>query len=233
MKAADFDKFADEYQSIHAQNIGISGESPDYFAEYKIKDLGTEFYAFRGIDLDSPMILDFGAGIGTSLPYFKKYLNRPSVTCLDVSKKSLDVGKTRFPGEADFVHFNGPRLPFEDSIFDIAFASCVFHHIDHREHPIFLKEFHRILAPTGMALIFEHNPNNPLTVQAVNTCPFDENACLINASTLRRRLMEAGFNRVQIRYRIFFPHILRGLRPAEKLMTWLPLGAQYYALAVK
>ncbi len=233
MNATDFDRFADEYQSIHAQNIGISGESPDYFAEYKIKDLGTEFRTLHGREIESARILDFGAGIGTSLPYFKKYLIRPCVTCLDVSKKSLDVGKARFPGEAEFMHFDGSRLPFADSSFDIAFAACVFHHIDHRKHPSFLKEFHRILSPEGVALIFEHNPYNPLTVKAVNTCPFDEDARLINASSFRRRLYEAGFNQVHIRYRIFFPHILRGLRPAEKLMTWLPLGAQYYALAVK
>ena len=233
MNATDFDRFADEYQSIHAKNINISGESPDYFAEYKIKDLGDEVLAVHGMELEGPNILDFGAGIGTSLPYFKKYFNNPSVTCLDVSKKSLDVGKARFPGEAEFIHFNGSQLPFADSSFDITFAACVFHHINHREHPLFLKEFHRVLSPAGVALIFEHNPYNPLTVKAVTTCPFDEDALLIRASTFRKRLIEAGFNHVQIRYRIFFPHILRVLRPAEKFITWLPLGAQYYALAIK
>ncbi|MEI8185263.1 MAG: class I SAM-dependent methyltransferase [Chlorobiaceae bacterium] len=233
MKAVDFDRFADEYQSIHAQNIGISGESPDYFAEYKVKDLGTEFHAIRSRDIECPKILDFGAGIGTSLPYFRKYLLNPCVTCLDVSKKSLDIGKVRFPGEADFIHFIGSRLPFSNSCFDIAFAACVFHHIDHCEHTLFFKEFHRVLTPDGLALIFEHNPYNPLTVKAVNTCPFDEYACLIKASTLRRRLIEAGFSRVEIRYRIFFPHFLRILRPAERMMMWIPFGAQYYALAFK
>jgi hypothetical protein len=36
-----------------------------------------------------------------------------------------------------------------------------------------------------------------------------------------------------VRYRVFFPRFLRALRNLERWMTWLPLGAQYYVLAVK
>ena len=43
MDKAEFDKFADEYRSLHAANIAISGEGPNYFAEYKIKDLAAEY----------------------------------------------------------------------------------------------------------------------------------------------------------------------------------------------
>jgi hypothetical protein len=43
----------------------------------------------------------------------------------------------------------------------------------------------------------------------------------------------AGFARVAVKHRIFFPHALRGLRPLEKYMTWLPFGAQYYVVAQK
>ena len=38
MDVADFDQFADEYHNLHQENIRISGEKPDYFAEYKIYD---------------------------------------------------------------------------------------------------------------------------------------------------------------------------------------------------
>ena len=48
---------------------------------------------------------------------------------------------------------------------------------------------------------------------------------------MRRRLRAAGFADCTIRYRIFFPHALRFLRPLEAAMTWLPLGGQYCALA--
>ena len=39
MDVAEFDKFAEEYLSAHAQNIKISGEQPDYFARYKIEEI--------------------------------------------------------------------------------------------------------------------------------------------------------------------------------------------------
>jgi len=233
MDEAEFDRFADEYRSVHAVNIAISGESPDYFAEYKIKDLAIEYFAIRGGNNDAPALLDFGAGIGTSVPFFRKYLPRAQLTCLDVSTKSLEVGQSRFPGEARFVHFDGTRIPFPDASFDIAFAACVFHHIDHDEHVALLKEFRRILVPNGIAFVFEHNPYNPLTVHVVNTCPFDENARLIAAAAMRKCINVAGFSKAQIRYRLFFPRVLRALRPLEKWMTWFPLGAQYYVLALK
>ena len=233
MDKAEFDKFADEYRSLHAANIAISGESPDYFSEYKIRDMAAEYFAQRGGATDAPAVLDFGAGIGTSVPFVRKYLPRARLTCLDVSTKSLEVGRGRFPGQATFLHFDGNRIPFPDASFDVAFAACVFHHIDHAEHVALLREFYRILVPNGIAFVFEHNPYNPLTVHAVNTCPFDENAHLIPAAAMRRCTNVAGFSRAQIRYRVFFPRALRALRPLERWITWCPLGAQYYVLALK
>jgi hypothetical protein len=78
---------------------------------------------------------------------------------------------------------------------------------------------------------FEHNPVNPVTRHIVATCPFDENAHLIAAPELRRRQARAGFSAVEVRYTGFFPGALAALRPLERLMTALPLGAQYYTFA--
>lgn len=232
MNESEFDKFADEYRAMHAANIAISGEGPDYFADYKIRDIANEYLSRRG-GTDEPAILDFGAGIGTSVPFVRKYLPRARLTCLDVSTRSLAIGRTRFPDEAEFVTFDGETIPAADSTFDIAFAACVFHHIDHDEHLGLLEEFGRVLTPDGVAFVFEHNPWNPLTVHAVNTCPFDENARLVHARIMQRRFLAAGFGAARIRYRIFFPKALRALRPIEKALTWLPLGAQYYVVATK
>jgi SAM-dependent methyltransferase len=233
MDSAEFDKFADEYRSLHASNIAISGEGPDFFAEYKIKDIVAEYLAHAGGGAHAPKVLDFGAGVGTSVPFVRKHMPHATLTCLDVSAKSLEVGQRRFPGQADFMHFDGTRIPFNDDSFDIVFAACVFHHIDHDEHISLFAEIRRVLRSGGMAFVFEHNPYNPLTVRAVNTCPFDENARLIRPAGMRNRLFAAGFGSARIRFRIFFPGILQALRPLERWLTWMPLGAQYYALAVK
>ena len=39
MDVAEFDQFADEYHNLHQENIRITAEKPEYFAEYKIYDL--------------------------------------------------------------------------------------------------------------------------------------------------------------------------------------------------
>lgn len=232
MDEAEFDKFALEYRNLHAANIRASGESPEYFAEYKVIDLAAEVRK-AGTVAAAPEVLDFGAGVGYSVPFFARHLPAARLTCLDVSKKSLELGASQHGSRADFVHFDGARIPYGEGRFDAALASCVFHHIPHAEHVALLAEIRRVLKPGGVLTVFEHNPLNPLTRHAVNTCEFDEHAELILAPTMRKRVREAGFDGAAIRYRIFFPHALRALRPLEPQLTWLPLGAQYYVVARK
>jgi ubiquinone/menaquinone biosynthesis C-methylase UbiE len=227
MEEAEFDKVAAQYRSMHAANIKITGEDPEYFAEYKVIDIANEL-AQR---VARPRVLDFGAGIGNSVPFFRRHLPGSRVTCLDVSRKSLEIGSELHGDQAEFTHYDGRTIPYENATFDVALASCVFHHIDHAEHVAQLREIRRALKPDGMLCLFEHNPLNPLTRHAVNTCPFDENAVLIGAPTMRRRVRDAGFGNARVKYRIFFPHFLRTLRSLEPKLTWLPLGAQYYVLA--
>lgn len=230
MNQAEFDKFADEYLNMHKKNIRLSGEEPEYFSEYKVRDVAE---LFNGLSQNACRILDFGAGVGGSLPYFKKYFPKADLTCLDVSDKSLSIAQSRFPEQAEFKTFDGTDLPFPDNSFDLIFAACVFHHIPSTEHIRLLGEWHRALKPGGVAVVFEHNPLNPLTVHAVNTCPFDENAELIPAPGLRKRMTAAGFGQVGVRYRVFIPGTLRALRPVERWLYWCPLGAQYMAYAIK
>lgn len=230
MQKTEFDKFADEYRELHNKNIRFSGESPDFFAEYKIREI---FKLFTEQGKNPLRILDFGAGIGTSVPYFRKFFPKASLTCLDVSEKSLEVGRTRFPGLADFQSFDGIHIPSADETFDLVFAACVFHHIPPPAHLGLLREWLRVLKPNGTAIVFEHNPLNPFTVHAVATCPFDENAKLIRASTMQELLQEAGFKRGGLRYRIFVPAALRILRPLERWLYRCPLGAQYFVYATK
>jgi len=231
MDEAEFDKFASQYRDMHAANIKISGEEPEYFAEYKIVDIAREWNSTPRSREGAIKVLDFGAGVGYSVPFFARHLPHARVTCLDVSSKSLDIGQARLGNQADFMHFDGKTIPYPDAHFDIGFASCVFHHIPHGEHAGLLREIHRVIKPGGMMFVFEHNPLNPLTRHAVNTCPFDENADLILAPVMRRRLQDSGFESTRVCYRIFFPAFLRKLRPFERQFAWLPLGAQYYVAA--
>jgi SAM-dependent methyltransferase len=230
MDVAEFDQFADEYENMHAANIAITGERPDFFSEYKIRILAEDTVAL-GIRADR--IIDFGAGIGNSIPFFNRYCPGAALTGADVSQRSLDLADGRFPGKMQHLLLDGPRIDAADGSFDVAFSACVFHHIPDAEHDTWLRELLRVVRPGGMIAIFEHNPLNPLTVRAVNTCPFDINARLIRASALKQALRSAGWQRPAARFHIFFPRLLSLLRPLEPHLGWLPLGAQYSVVARK
>jgi SAM-dependent methyltransferase len=229
MDVAEFDKFAEEYLAAHAENLKISGETPDYFARYKLDELRRRWDALKLAEPAS--VLDFGAGIGNSLPHLKRVFPMARLTGLDVSEKSLAVAEKRFPEVAELVRYDGGEPPLPAAGFDLVFSSCVFHHIDAAEHVGLLASLRRLLKPGGVLAIFEHNPINPVTRYMVATCPFDENAVLIPAKTFVTRQRQAGFGRVRVAYTGFFPRPLAALRPLEPWMAPLPFGAQYYTLA--
>lgn len=227
MREAEFDSFADEYDAQHRQNIALTGEDPSFFAAYKIRLFAETIGAAAG------SILDFGSGIGNSIPHFRTHLPRADLTCADVSEKSSALARARFPGRERYLPIEGDRIPAPDASFDAAFSACVFHHIPHEEHVGWLGELLRVTRPGGRLMIFEHNPLNPLTVRAVNTCPFDANARLISARRLSAAFREAGWNEPRIRYHVFFPRALARLRPLEPALAWCSLGAQYSVEAVR
>jgi ubiquinone/menaquinone biosynthesis C-methylase UbiE len=229
MRPSEFDRFADEYHSVHAQNIRLSGEDPDYFARYKAREAAR---VGRG-HLPAAKLLDFGTGVGNSLPFLHEEFPDCRITGVDVSLRSLEIARERFDGIAELCEFDGRHIPAPDGEFGLALAACVFHHIDQGEHVAKLAELRRVLAPDGWLLVYEHNPWNPLTRKAVRDCPFDENAQLLTAATLARRARAAGFSNVATRYRVFFPASLAWLRPLERLLGWLPIGAQYCIICKK
>ncbi|HET6157093.1 MAG TPA: class I SAM-dependent methyltransferase [Dongiaceae bacterium] len=230
MDEAEFDRFADEYHHHHAANIKASGEAPEFFAKYKVDDVSAVLRRSGG---RPARILDFGGGVGNSLGPMRAAFPGSEIILLDPSSRSLEIARRRHPAGATFQQFDGRRIPLPDKAVDLVFASCVFHHIPADLHVPLLREIDRVLAPGGNLFVFEHNPYNPITVRAVRDCPFDDCAVLISAATMRQRLDDAGLTANRVVYRIFFPHFLRGLRATERCLAHLPLGAQYYAHAIK
>lgn len=230
MVEAEFDQFAREYQEQHAASIRLSGETPDFFARYKIDDVAA---ALGRSGARPRRILDFGAGVGNSLGPMRAAFPDSEIILLDPSSQSLDIARKRFPGQADFRHFDGETIPYDDGSFDLVFAACVFHHIPENLHVGLIGEIGRVLADGGSFFLFEHNPWNPLTTHAVRNCPFDENAVLINAPDMRGRMAEAGLSNTRVVYRIFFPRLFARLRPFERFLAKIPVGAQYFVHAVK
>jgi SAM-dependent methyltransferase len=228
MTQQEFDAHARSYKDVLDESIGFSGEDSDYFAEYKIRDLSREL-ARSGTDTDAALrLLDFGCGVGTSMPHARRYFAQAELLGVDVSEESLDHARARHGELAKFLVLADGDLPAEAAALDGAYAMCVFHHVDEAVHVQLLSKIRSRIKPGGMMMVYEHNPFNPLTVRVVNNCPFDENAKLIRPSVMARCCQDAGFRDVKVQYRVFFPGVLKAFRFAEGLLSWLPLGGQYY-----
>jgi SAM-dependent methyltransferase len=225
---AEFDAYVDEYEAQHAASVKLSGEDPDFFAEYKAKEAAR---VMEAAGLSPRRIMDFGAGRGNCVAHLQRQFPEAALTVLDVSARSLTHCQARAIRPLEAVCYDGQTVPFADASFDLVFTACVFHHIPEDDHIRLLREIRRTLTPQGRFILFEHNPWNPATQHAVRTCPFDANAVLISAPEMRRRFRAAGFGDVALRWTLFFPGFLSTLRPLERGLGWLPLGAQYWLVA--
>lgn len=194
----------------------------NYFACYKVKDAAQ---AVTRLGLEPNLrILDIGAGVGASVPHFNVNFDSSRPICVDVSRRSLELGVAQHHNTADFVCFDGTRLPFVDDSFDLAFAACVFHHIPRTQHANLLSGLSRVVRGAGALMVFEHNPLNPVTRKVARDWIFDENAVLLRAVDLQSAMAGAGL-RCELACRLFFPTCMRWLRPLERWLEWLPLGA--------
>ena len=146
---AEFDAMADNYYAQHKANIAITGEEPRIFAEYKIIDLAR---FVRESDTPAARVFDFGSGIGNSLPYFREHLGHAALSCGDVSARSIDIARKRFPGDEDFILID-EAIPLASESQDIVFSACVFHHIPHEQHDHWLRELLRLTRPGGLLTI--------------------------------------------------------------------------------
>lgn len=224
MSEAEFDAVAATYRAQHEASIRASGEEPEFFAEYKASDVRR---LSDRLELDVRSILDFGSGIGNSIAPLSSQFPEAQLTCLDVSGESLALARSEHGDKPIYRSYDGSHIPEDLGLFDIVFTACVFHHVPKKMQIPLLSQIRMLLRPGGRFFLFEHNPWNPFTVHAVNTCPFDANAELISAPEMRGRLLAAGFDHCDTYFRLFFPARLARLRPLERLMTRLPFGAQY------
>lgn len=228
-KFDSFDEYAKDYREIHNQNISITGVESEYFAEHKVQEI-------KKLEKNQKLnILDFGCGDGISSTFFLKYFSKSNYIGVDVSLDSISQAQTKISNKAKFIHFNGVKLPFNDDEFDVVFVACVFHHIDFSLHKQIFVEILRVLKKGGRLYVFEHNPYNPITRRIVNTCPFDKDAVLLKPAYLNDLLYKTGFEKVKIKYILFFPRhsVFFLFHLVERLFQKIPFGGQYYSVSIK
>jgi len=221
MKKVNFDEYADTYEDLLKEQLGFFSRERDYFSEYKIR-IVRERTPER-----APRILDFGTGIGLSLPFIRKWFSQSEVHATDISETSLERVRKY---NADVVVLRDADLV--DGQYDLILVITVIHHVAPALRAPLFQRLERLLRPDGRIWIFEHNPFNPVTRRMVATCPFDEDAVLISASALERLITSTTSLCIARRgYTLFFPEFLGALRPIEPHLEWLPLGGQYYVVA--
>lgn len=225
----EFDRYADQYTDLHRASIHASGEEPSYFSRYKARYMAAAVGAAHAGE--AVAVLDFGCGIGNSIPFLREAFPRAHLYGVDPSGESIQHARSTHGGEAEFRVNDDDRLPYPDGAFDLVQAACVFHHIRPQQRLRWMCEIRRVLKPGGEVFVFEHNVLNPLTRKAVHDCPFDEDAILLPRHELIGLGRAAGFPDARARYIVFFPAALAFFRPLEPLLGLVPFGAQYVVSA--
>lgn len=222
----DFDAYARDYKALHNQSIRLSGESGEYFADYKLQVLRR----FCTVN-DGDLVVDYGCGIGMLTGRLAGEWPRSRILGFDPSQESLKQAAQAVAGYANI------RLTdsLDGARGGAALAVCanVLHHVEPRERVDVVAQLASVLAPGGRLVIFEHNPLNPLTRQSVAACPFDEGVTLLPRGETLGYVERTGLQVVRKDYIVFFPAALRALRPLEPSLAWAPLGAQYCIQAVR
>ena len=220
---SEFDNFAENYNESLRKSLALTRTSDKYQAEYKVRLLKNQLP--RGATQLS--ILDFGCGVGLSLPYLLEQFSDSKVFATDVSEVSLDIVRAQLP---QVTIVDSPLDAVEK--FDIIFVSTVLHHITGSIRVEILKNLRASLKSDGRLVVIEHNTYNPLTRRIVSNCPMDVDAELISMRDIKKLLItDCGFKIRKTGYCSFFPEPLKALAKFDRALKKLPLGGQYFVVA--
>jgi SAM-dependent methyltransferase len=90
-------------------------------------------------------VLDLGCGPGDSVDLFRAAVPDVDWVGADIADSSEVAERTRT--DAEFVTFDGRRLPFDDGAFELVFCKQVLEHVEHPRELV--GEAARVLAPGG------------------------------------------------------------------------------------
>jgi SAM-dependent methyltransferase len=227
-EAADFDRYAAEYDAALARGLCVSGEDKEYFARGRVDCLAA--YLAR-VQQRPEAVMDFGCGTGSATPFLLGMDGVISLLGVDISARSLDQARREHgTTAARFLLFSDYE---PDGTLDLAFCNGVFHHIPPGDRAAAVRYIYRSLRPGGLFALWENNPWNPGTRYVMSRIPFDRDAITLTPGEARDLVRANGFDVVQTDFLFIFPRMLRWLRGLEPLVARLPLGAQYQILCRK
>jgi len=221
---SEFDAYAQQYEAALNQGLSVSGETSEYFATQRI-----QWTAGLVGQIDS--VLDFGCVIGIAIPTLKQNFKPELIWGFDPSSAAIERATDEHQSESTKFSFDSDQIP--ENTFDLAYCNGVFHHIPPADRNSALAIVYRSLKAGGWFAFWENNPWNPGTRYVMSKIPFDRDAITISPTQAKLLLREAGFDISLSHSRFIFPRSLSFLRPLEKLVYRLPVGAQYLVLGQK
>ena len=237
--SAEFDKHAQSYDGgIDNPIKRMMGDQADQFIAVKARWL---LRREPGLKTGGLALLDYGCGAGDLMRVLAGLIGnagaRTNFTGCDVSTGMLAEVPRRWPSgfgaPPATAPQDGARTPFASGTFDIVMISAVLHHVPVAERAAVYAELGRVLKPGGRIYVFEHNPRNPLVRYVIARTPIDENAILLDTREVQEGLLGAARYELETAYLMFMPPGLAFLRPIDRALAWLPLGAQYVVAARK
>jgi SAM-dependent methyltransferase len=230
MNRPEFDRYSPSYEELLKDPIRdrFATMGSKFFHERKRDLIRAQF---RSIQVDTAPLsyLDLGCGKGELASLLSHDFRR--VAGCDPSAGMLSFAE----GVETRVQDDVRKIPFADGEFDFVTAVCVYHHVPPAARLALCQEVSRVLKPSGIFAIIEHNPYNPVTRKIVNRTPVDADAVLLKAGETTHWLRKAGFKPRPAQYFLYFPESIyrRGGQLMEGLLHALPLGGQYAIFATK
>jgi len=223
-QGVDFDRYARVYEYDVDRSVSFTGRNSAFYARRKVQIL--EEIVRPGLGpLQGLSLLDIGCGTGTTDQVLAPRVR--SLHGVDVSMEMLIRAQLNVP-EAQFTWYDGEHLPFNDGTFDVVVAICVLHHVPVSKRFKVVSDMLRVSRDGGLVAVFEHNPYNPLTRHAVNTCELDRDAVLLPPSETIA-LLESADDKPEYRHYLFSPLGGTIACSLERHLRKIPLGGQYAA----
>ncbi len=229
MSANDLFDLSEQYVEMLSRGIRLSGEDHRFFIRGRLRDL------VRCLPAENPprRVLDFGCGLGETSAALSELFPTAEVLGVDTAAAAVEHARAHYASRRGLRFEMLDRLATDGS-FDLCYCNGVFHHIPPPERAAAASLIHGSLAPGGRFALFENNPLNPGTRMVMRRIPFDRDAIPLKHWEPVRLLDRAGF---QIggrpRFLFYFPRMLAGLRPIERSLVHIPLGAQYWVMGLK
>lgn len=105
-------------------------------------------------------IVDIACGTGILADRIQRELSTEQVYGVDMSEGMLAQARAR-SSAVRWLTAPAEKLPFDDGALDAVVTTSAFHFFD---QPAALREFHRVLAPGGVAVVTTISPRQPLLV---------------------------------------------------------------------